>query len=280
MAPDLILDLIPPPPDGGPCVWLVFSQGKLLTTGEQPPDLVRAADAAELGLELGSPMYVGQWQGRPCFTANVPDDAPAPSGLAWHGLYGLAMGWPEERTFLVGRAKQLLAWASRNRYCGACATPMEEAEHERARHCPACGLVAYPRVSPAVIVAVEREGKVLLGRSPRFPAGRMSVLAGFVEPGETLEQTVAREVGEEVGVEVKDIHYFGSQPWPFPDSLMVGFTCAWAGGEIAIDGEEIVEAGWYGPDELPAIPPRSTIARRLIDHAVGAGHRGPGGGWA
>ena len=280
MKPHFTPGWIAPPPDGGPSYWLIFSQDKLLVTDEQPPALTQAAEAGDLGLEPESPLFVGLWQGRPCFTATVGDQAPTPAGHAWHGLYGLALGWPEEMTFLAGRGRQLLAWAKRNRFCGACATPMVEADGERARRCPSCGLTAYPRVSPAVIVAVSREDKVLLGRSPRFPAGRMSVLAGFVEPGETLEQTVAREVGEEVGVQVKDIRYFGSQPWPFPDSLMVGFTCAWAGGEISIDGQEIVEAGWYGPEELPSIPPRSTIARRLIDRAVGGHGLDPGGGWA
>jgi NAD+ diphosphatase len=280
MPPDFIPGLSPPPAGGGPCFWLVFRQGKLLVREGSPPRLPQADQAAGLGLELISPLYLGTWRGRPCFAAQAPDEAPAPPGHAWHGLYGLALGWPEELTALGGRAKQLLAWERRNRFCGACATPMEEAAGERARRCPACGLTAYPRVSPAVIVAVERRGKVLLGRSPRFPAGRMSVLAGFVEPGETLEQTVAREVGEEVGVAVNNISYFGSQPWPFPDSLMIGFTCSWAGGEIAIDGQEIVEAGWYGPGELPRIPPSSTIARRLIDHVLGGAGLDPDGGWA
>ncbi|MCF8033917.1 MAG: NAD(+) diphosphatase [Desulfarculaceae bacterium] len=279
MPLDMVPSLSPPAPDGGPVYWLVFAGGKLLVRGDKPPRLAEQAAAAALGLAPDKALYVGLWQGRPCFTLEVDPNAPAPEGHDWHGLYGLAMGWSEETTFLAGRAKQLLAWERRNRYCGCCATPMEDNPGERARRCPSCGLVAYPRVSPAVIVAVAREGQVLLGRSPRFPAGRMSVLAGFVEPGETLEQTVAREVGEEVGVQVKDIRYFSSQPWPFPDSLMVGFTCAWAGGEIEIDGQEIVEAGWYGPDSLPAIPPRSTIARRLIDQVVGSGAKGPGGGW-
>ncbi|MCB2225666.1 MAG: NAD(+) diphosphatase [Desulfarculaceae bacterium] len=279
MPLDMIPSLTPPPPDGGPVYWLAFSGGKLLTSEHKPPRLAQEPAAKALGLTPEEAMYVGEWQGRPCFAVELADDTPPPPGHLWHGLYGLAMGWPEEQTFLAGRAQQLLTWAKRNRFCGRCAKPMQDDPNERARRCPSCGLVAYPRVSPAVIVAVAREGKVLLGRSPRFPAGRMSVLAGFVEPGETLEQTVAREVNEEVGVRVKDIRYFGSQPWPFPDSLMVGFVCNWAGGEISIDGQEIVEAGWYGPDSLPGIPPRSTIARRLIDHVLGEGHASFGGGW-
>jgi NAD+ diphosphatase len=126
----------------------------------------------------------------------------------------------------------------------------------------------FPRISPAVIVLVERGDKVLLARANRFPGKFYSVLAGFVEPGETLEETVAREIKEEVGIEVKDIRYFGSQPWPFADSLMIAFTATYAGGELRIDEEEIVDAGWYEPDNFPDIPGKISISRQLIDWYV------------
>jgi len=280
MTDSFIAGFAPPPDDGGPAWWFIYCQDKLLVTRDGQPRLPLVRRSSELGLELDAPHYLGLWQGRPCYVAWAPGQAPPPAGYDWHGLYGLALGWPEALTALGGRAKQILAWEKRNRFCGACAAPMADDPKERARRCPRCGLVAYPRVSPAVIVAVRRRDKVLLGRSPRFAPGRMSVLAGFVEPGETLEQTVARELAEEVGVQVEDIRYVASQPWPFPDSLMIGFTCQWAGGEINIDGEEIVEAGWYGPGELPRIPPRSTIARQLIDLVIGdSAELDPGGGW-
>ena len=131
-----------------------------------------------------------------------------------------------------------------------------------------CGHQSFPRISPAVIVLVERDNTCLLARSPRFQDGFYSVLAGFAEPGETLEETVAREVLEETGIEVKDIRYFGSQPWPFPDSLMIGFTASYAGGEIRVDGTEILVADWFPFDQLPKIPGRISIARRLIDWFV------------
>jgi len=280
MSENFIAGFTPPPDDGGPSWWFVYCEDKFLVTSDDPPRLPLVRQVSELGLTLEAARYLGLWQGRPTYTISLAMATPAPQGYEWHGLYGLAMGWPEGLTALGGRAKQILAWERRNRFCGVCASPMKDDPKERARRCPRCGLVAYPRVSPAVIVAVQREGKILLGRSPRFATGRMSVLAGFVEPGETLEQTVAREINEEVGVRVKDIRYFSSQPWPFPDSLMVGFTCQWAGGEIQIDGEEIVEAGWYGPGEMPRVPPRSTIARQLIDHVIaGSDKMDPGGGW-
>jgi NAD+ diphosphatase len=136
----------------------------------------------------------------------------------------------------------------------------------RAKRCPRCGLDAFPRVAPAVICLVERaDGAALLARSPQFVAGMFSCLAGFVEPGETLEEAVAREVREEVGIEVTAIRYFGSQSWPFPHSLMVGFTAQWLSGDIEVDGIEITEAGWFEVDDLPDVPSSISIARRLID---------------
>jgi NAD+ diphosphatase len=129
--------------------------------------------------------------------------------------------------------------------------------------------VSYPPVSPAIMILVTHEGKLLLARKPAFPSGRFSALAGFVEPGETLEDTVIRETREEVGVEVKNIRYFGSQPWPFPHSLMIAFTAEYAGGELRPDGVEIEETRWFEPSELPKLPPSISISRRLIDTVAG-----------
>jgi NAD+ diphosphatase len=149
----------------------------------------------------------------------------------------------------------------------------EDATGERAKRCPACNLHAWPRVSPAVIARVTRGNEILLARGRRFPDPIYSVLAGFVDPGESLEEAVVREIREEVGVEVTDLCYFGSQPWPFPHSLMVGFTARWAGGEIRIDEEELVDAAWFDVDALPPVPPRLSIARRLIDDFVASPSR-------
>jgi NAD+ diphosphatase len=162
-------------------------------------------------------------------------------------------------------AGHMVEWDRTSRFCGRCGARLGLHGHERAKACPECGLLVFPRISPAVIVAVERDNRILLARSAHFPERLFSVLAGFVEPGESLEETVLREVREEVGILVKDIRYFGSQPWPFPDSLMLGFTARHAKGELCIDNREIVEARWFAPDELPAIPPKVSIARRLID---------------
>jgi NAD+ diphosphatase len=142
---------------------------------------------------------------------------------------------------------------------------MHDKPGERARECPACGYVAYPRVSPAMMVLVTRGREMLLGRSTRFPPGRFSALAGFVEPGETIEDCIRREVREEVGVEVTNPVYFGSQSWSFPHSLMIAFTAEYAGGELVLDPNEIAEAHWFTPENLPNMPPSLSIARKLID---------------
>jgi NAD+ diphosphatase len=145
---------------------------------------------------------------------------------------------------------------------------MVDRSAELARECPNCDLVSHPRLSPAVIMAVTRHDKILLARSPRFPEGMYSTLAGFVEPGETLEEAVSREVLEETGIEVADIRYVSSQPWPFPHSLMIGFTAIYAGGEIHIDGKEIEAAGWFTVNDLPSLPSKISIARLLIDNFI------------
>ena len=158
-----------------------------------------------------------------------------------------------------------LDWDRTHQYCGRCGTKTIDAEGERAKRCPNCGLSNYPRLSPSIIVRINRGDEILMARAFRFPPGMYSVLAGFVEPGETLEEAVEREVWEEVRIRVKNIRYFGSQPWPFPHSLMLGFTAEYAGGEIEIDQVEIEDAGWYSAANLPQLPPRLSIARRLID---------------
>ncbi|HEX7842628.1 MAG TPA: NAD(+) diphosphatase, partial [Kofleriaceae bacterium] len=162
----------------------------------------------------------------------------------------------------------LTAWDRDHRFCGRCGAATERSATERVRTCTRCGHGAYPRLSPAIIALVERDGRALLARNARFPRPFFSTLAGFVEVGETLEAAVAREIHEEVGIAVTDVRYFGSQPWPFTGSLMIGYTARWAGGEIVPDPTEIADADWFSPDELPLLPPSLSIARVLIDDFV------------
>ncbi len=193
------------------------------------------------------------------------DDRPLPEPFFVAGLRDLFGGLSEEIFGYAGRATQIIDWATTHRFCGRCGALTERVPGERCMRCPACGHLAYPRITPAIIVLVRRGDEALLARGARFPLPFYSTLAGFAEVGESLEETLAREVREEVGIEVKNVRYFGSQPWPFPNSLMIGFFADWAGGDIRIDGTEILDAHWYRADALPTIPPKISIARRLID---------------
>lgn len=171
---------------------------------------------------------------------------------------------------IAGRAVQLTEWLRTHRFCGRCGTATVLSDTDRSMQCPACKLAAYPRLAPAMITLVTRgepgpDQEALLARGVAFRAPMYSCLAGFVEPGESLEQSVVREVREEVGIDIVNPRYWGSQPWPFPHSLMIGFTAEWAGGEIVCDPSEIMDAQWYRKDDLPNIPPRISIARKLID---------------
>jgi NAD+ diphosphatase len=163
-------------------------------------------------------------------------------------LYGLV----DDQLFaLAGRASQILEWDRTHQFCGRCGTPTEYAPRERAKRCPVCGLMSFPRLSPAVIVLVERGDEVLLARHTRSTDGMYALLAGFVEPGETIEEAIQREIREESGIEVDRMAYFGSQPWPFPHQLMIGFTAQYADGEIQIDGVEIADARWFTAQAMP-----------------------------
>jgi NAD+ diphosphatase len=215
----------------------------------------------------GPPLYLGTLNGADCWATIWGEGRPAPEGFAFRSLRSLYGALPDEVFVISGRALQLVEWEQTHRFCGRCARRTEGVENERARRCLPCDRTYYPRISPAVIVLVHKGNEVLLAHNARAPEGMFSTLAGFVESGESLEETVAREILEEVGVQVKSLRYFGSQPWPFPHSLMIGFHAEYAGGEIHSDGAEIVEANWYRPDpsKLPKLPPKLSIARRLID---------------
>ncbi|KPU45742.1 NADH pyrophosphatase [Oxobacter pfennigii] len=171
----------------------------------------------------------------------------------------------DELFHITGKAYQIMVWDNEHQYCGKCGAAMVYVDNERAKYCPQCGFSSYPRISPAIIVAITDNDRILLAHNKTFRNGMYSLIAGFVEPGETFEQCVEREVYEEVGLKIKNIKYFGSQPWPFPHSLMVGFTAQYESGDIDVDGKEIEKAGWFEPDELPTIPSQGSIARKLID---------------
>ena len=264
---DRFVPAVEPPPEAAAREgwWFAFREGELLlieaAEGLAPP---RAADPAA-GLAVIRRQYLGAIGDVPVWSAELDPAAPLPGTGSLHGLRALFGVLPDALYALAGRAAQIVAWERDHRFCGRCGTPTEPVRGERARRCPACGLTAYPRVSPAVIVLIEKGETILLARGHRFPEGRFGIVAGFVEAGESLEEAVAREVAEEVCIELRNVRYWSSQPWPFPHNLMLGFQAEWAAGEIAIDPNELAEAGWYGLDDLPNIPPKLSIARRLID---------------
>jgi NAD+ diphosphatase len=213
-------------------------------------------------------LYLGELDGAACFARLLGDGEPPPEASDPIALRQLFGALPDDDFAVAGRALGLTAWDRDHRYCGRCGAATERSQTERVRTCSRCGHGAYPRLSPAIIALVERDGRALLARNARFALPFFSTLAGFVEVGETLEAAVAREIHEEAGVAVTGVRYFGSQPWPFTGSLMIGFTARWAGGEIVPDPTEIADADWFSPDELPRIPPRLSIARELIDDFV------------
>ena len=201
-----------------------------------------------------------------CCAAWVPKETQAPPGHLFKGLRAMFGQLDESLLAVAGRAFQVADWARNHRFCGACGKPMTPVAGERAMRCE-CGHVAYPRIAPAMMVLVKNGDAILLARNAAVPAGgRMSALAGFLEPGEYVEEAIHREVFEEVGLQVKDLKYFASQSWPFPGSLMVAFTAEYASGEIRVDKNEIAEARWFGPgDRLPELPPTQSISRALIE---------------
>jgi len=256
----------------GPAWWFLFHDQRILvrSLGEEAA-IPCVEDPESLGLRIVRTCYLGRLDGRPCYGAECEPDGALKEGLGFQGLRGLSGRLKDHIFWLAARARQLLEWDRSHRYCGQCGRPTVDKEDERAKVCPACGLTNFPRMSPAIIVAVVKGDRILLARAARFANQMYSVLAGFVEPGESLEDCVRREVREEVGVEVRNIRYFGSQPWLFPNSLMVAFTADYAGGEISVDNREIVDAAWFKAEGLPPIPGKISIARRLIDWFVEKG---------
>jgi NAD+ diphosphatase len=250
-------------------LWFVVEGSGIVVRAEgNAVALPTDAELALWGLDQLQAHYLGRIDERDCLAIAA---GAVPPAVPWaiEGLRALHDRLDETVFGVAGRAVQIVHFASVHRFCGRCGTPTARTVRERGMRCPRCGLTVYPRVSPAIIVLVRRGAEALLARSGRFATGFYSTLAGFVEPGESLEETLRREVREEVGVEVTNIRYFGSQPWPFPHSLMVGFVADHASGEIVVDGKEIEDARWFRADALPPVPPRLSIARQLIDAWVG-----------
>lgn len=250
-----------PPQQPTPLAWHFAFVDRQLLLPEDESQPLQPGQPADWPAAPAARHYLGRLQDHDVWTLTLPE---VPAGWRRVPLRAAMMQFDAPLLALAGRAAQVLEWDRTHRHCGVCGTPTELQAGERARVCPACGHAAYPRISPAMMALVWRPGELLLARAPHFAPGMYSALAGFVEPGESLEDCVRREVAEEVGVRVKNLRYFGSQSWPFPHSLMVAFTAEWDGGEIVPQPEEIEHAAWYPLDALPGIPPRFSIAGHLI----------------
>ena len=266
---NFISAVVPPTELTKPAWWFIFRQDQLLINDSDTEiSLPIWPDLAPLGVIPIRQHYLGSLDETRCYTVEVPATTDAPSGMRFQNLRAWLPVLSETQFALAGRAWQIILWDQNHQFCGRCGTPMQLVEHQRAKRCPACQLVNYPRIAPAMIVLITREKQLLLSRARRFKPGMYSVQAGFVEVGETLEETVRREIKEEVGLEIKNIRYFGSQSWPFPNSLMIAFTAEYASGELKINQEELEDGGWYLTDNLPLLSTPKSIARRMIESFI------------
>ncbi|MEX1236678.1 MAG: NAD(+) diphosphatase [Pseudomonadales bacterium] len=251
------------PPEFVDNAWyFVFAGSEILqrfdATGLWTP--LTEADHDYLGGIAHVSHYMGTLGGKHCFAVESREQLNEVAGL--RSLFGktdhLMFG-------LASRAVQIVDWFRTHQYCGRCGKLNRRHDGDRAMVCDDCGIHAYPRLSPSIIVLIHKGNQVLLARNHRFPEGMYSTLAGFVEPGESVEETLVREVKEEVGVIVTNLEYQGSQSWPFPNSLMLGFLAEYQSGELVLQEDEIADAAWFDCTDLPGIPGKVAISRWLID---------------
>jgi len=247
-------------------LWFMIRDQKIIVFSENETSVIpEYKGLSNHGIVPEHIQYMGSYNNIPCYASEISEQDEIPEFFSLHLPLSLVSKIDEDLVLLAGLANQLVNWSRNHRFCGKCGNLTKDKKDERAKICSDCDQIYYPRLSPAIIVAVLKDDKILLAHSQRFPSKFYSVLAGFVEPGENLVECVKREVREEVGIEVKDIKYFGSQPWPYPDSLMIAFTAEYDGGEIKVDETEITDAGWFAREDIPRIPPSISIARKLID---------------
>jgi len=240
----------------------VFRRAEVLVTDDlrAPRGTIEA-----LGLAVECTQFVGALDGVACIAVGVADDAIAPPGHRFASLRALHDKLPPAEFAVAGTASQIVTWDRGHRFCAKCGRELAPKPTERAKRCAHCAIDYFPRVQPAIIVLIHDGSRIVMARSPGFPEKWYALIAGFVEPGETFEECVAREVHEETGVSIDEIRYFGSQPWPFPHQVMVGFWARWAGGDIVIDRSELEDARWFDVDAMPQLPPPISIARKMID---------------
>lgn len=253
-------------------IWYIFNGNKLMTQEtKERAGLPSIDDINKYKKYFKHVNYVGQAREKYCYAAEVSETDIIDDSYKFCDFRSFVSNKNDEEFLLCSKAIQVINWDKDNKFCGRCGSLMKNSDNERAKICPKCGSVNYPRISPAVIVAITKGDKILLAHNKNYKQKMYSLIAGFVEVGETFEQCVRREIMEEVGIKVKNIKYFQSQPWPFPNSLMIAFTAEYDEGEIKPDGVEIEDADWYSVDNMPDIPKVGTVARKLIDWFMGNG---------
>lgn len=255
-----------PPPSREGALHCVFQNGQLvMDMRSHQPCILCDEDLSENGWKILREQFVGYWHGQACFAVEIDDIVEVDAMRFQVGSLYQLIGRVDDGLFsLAGRAAQLLDWERDHQFCGRCGGPMVLKDRNRAMGCEPCNTTLYPRIAPCVIVLITRGEDMLLARNARFPRPMFSTLAGFIEPGESVEETLRREVREEVGLEVGALTYFDSQAWPFPNQLMLGFFAEYVSGDIVPEPEEIAEADWFHPSALPPIPPPASIAGQLI----------------
>ncbi len=250
-------------------VCFVFYEGQLIVKfNANEINIPRRREIEELGLTINKEYCFGEFNIGKCYIIECEDIKRLPMNFQIISLYQLGQIVDEEIFLIAGRANHLLNWDNSHKYCSRCGSPNINKEDERAKVCTKCGTVTYPVICPAIIVAITRGDEILLAHNKNFEDNMYSIIAGFVDAGEDLESTVKREVLEEVGIKIKNIKYYGNQTWAFPNSLMIGFFAEYESGEIKVDGKEILDAAWFKKDNLPNLPKKMSIARKMINNFI------------
>ncbi|GAC1647478.1 MAG: NAD(+) diphosphatase [Ktedonobacteraceae bacterium] len=265
MFPTFVRAYPPSQPTANSAYWLPFIRGELLIGSHERSITFISASSQEIQalLQPQEVLYIGTWNDVPCLACEVGVEFVIPDGWRTLSLWSLFGKLDEVAYGIVGYAIQLLYWRQTSRFCPVCGHVPQDEVGTWGRHCPHCGHTAYPHVTPAILALVHDGERMLLTHKPGW-GKHYSCIAGFTEPGESLEECVQREIYEEVGLEVTDIQYVGSQPWPFPHQLMVGYTARYIGGTLHLDQQELDDALWFAIDALPEMPPPMSLAHSII----------------